>query len=389
MSFAALGSGFRRSTFLSGKVPLVIKRSLKFLGALLLWLLIALLLAMIIVPPFLDQIYYRGAETAHFDGTHFFNPDEGEGDWPGDPTRPANRSSFLARFITGDDRPPWPESVAIERVVPEERITGDRLVVTWVGHATVLVQTQGLNILTDPIWSEYPTPFPPLGPRRVSPPAIDFDDLPPIDVVLVSHSHYDHMDLPTLERLWQRDRPVIVTSLGNDSVIAQAGAEAVARDWGESVRVSPQVELIVARSHHWGSRWIADRNRALWSSFVIRTPAGNIFFAGDTGPGDMRWPGEAAAYGPIRLALIPIGAFRFEPGQDWSGSHIGPHHAVRVFEGLGAENALAIHWRTFRLSWEGFETPGRLLAEELAAAGVERERFRAVPVGTVWEVPGG
>jgi L-ascorbate metabolism protein UlaG (beta-lactamase superfamily) len=222
---------------------------------------------------------------------------------------------------------------------------------------------------------------------RVAEPGVRFADLPPIDLVLVSHNHYDHMDLPTLERLWERDRPLIVTSLGNDSVIAGSGAEAITRDWGGRVRVSDEVEVIVTRNHHWGSRWFVDRNRALWSSFVVTTPGGNIFFAGDTGPGDMRWPEEAAAYGPVRLALIPIGAFRFTPGQNWSGSHIGPDHAVQVFEGLGAANALAIHWRTFRLSWEAIDTPRTLLARHLAEAGVPESRFRAVPQGTAWEIP--
>ncbi|NNC72566.1 MAG: Zn-dependent hydrolase [Sphingomonadaceae bacterium] len=363
----------------------------KILGGTVLWLVVAFLLSFILVPPFLDRIYYEGEASANFDGERFFNPDEGEGEWEGDPTGRGdgrrNRSSFLVRLILGDDRPEWPEAVAIERAVPERRVMGDRLVVTWVGHSTVLIQTANLNILTDPIWSDHATPFPPLGPRRVSPPGVAFGDLPPIDLVLVSHNHYDHMDLPTLRRLWERDRPLIVTSLGNDSVITQSGAEAVARDWGQRVAVNDNVSVIVTRNHHWGSRWFVDRNRALWSSFVIETPGGNIFFAGDTGPGDMRWPGEAAAYGPVRLALIPIGAFRFEAGQNWSGSHIGPDHAVRVFEALGAAYALGIHWRTFRLSWEAIETPRELLHEHLAEAGIGAGRFRAVPVATVWDVP--
>src|SRR3546814_9888175 len=129
-------------------------------------------------------------------------------------------------------------------------------------------------------------------------------DLPKIYLVVFSHNHYYHMDLPTLKRLWARDRPLIVTSLGNDSIISQTGAKAVALDWGQSVDVRPGVRVVVTRNHHWGSRWGADRNRALWSSFVIETPEGNIFFGGDTGGGDMKWPEEAASYGPVRLAII-------------------------------------------------------------------------------------
>lgn len=360
----------------------------KWIGAALLWLAVGVLLASVFVPPFLDRIYYEGPPSSHFDGERFLNPDEGEGQWVGDPTRPGNRSSFLMRFIVGDDRPPWPDAVPVEQVTPERRVTGDRLVITWVGHATVLIQTRGLNILTDPIWSDYATPFPPLGPRRVSPPAVRFEDLPPIDVVLVSHNHYDHMDLPTLGRLWERDRPLIVTSLGNDTVIAGSGAEAVAHDWGERIELTDNVSVIVTRSHHWGSRWFVDRNRALWSSFVVAAPGGNIFFAGDTGPGDLEWTREAAAYGPVRLALIPIGAYRFEPEQDWSGNHVGPIHVPEIMDGLGAAHGFAIHWRTFRLSYEGYDTPGEELAGYLAEAGIEEDRFRALPIGTVWDVPG-
>ncbi len=367
----------------------MILAALRIVFSALYFLLIALVLAPVLVPPFLDRIYYEGPVAANFDGERFVNPDEGEGEWRGDPRlqQTPRRSSFIRGALFGDDRPEWPDHVAVTPVVPEQRVEGDRMVATWVGHATVLVQTQGLNILTDPIWSDHASPFPPLGPRRVAAPGVRFDDLPPIDLVLVSHNHYDHLDLPTLERLWDRDRPLIVTSLGNDTIIAQAGAEAVTRNWGGRVPVNDSVSVVVTRNHHWGSRWFVDRNRALWSSFVVETPAGNIFFAGDTGPGDMRWPAEAATYGPVRFAILPIGAFRFMPGQNWSSSHIGPDHAVQVFEGLGAANALGIHWRTFRLSWEGIDTPRRLLGEHLAEAGIAPERFRAVPQATVWDIP--
>src|SRR3546814_19935626 len=130
------------------------------------------------------------------------------------------------------------------------------------------------------------------------------------------------MDLPTLKRLWARDRPLIVTSLGNDSIISQTGAKAVALDWGQSVDVRPGVRVVVTRNHHWGSRWGADRNRALWSSFVIETPEGNIFFGGDMSGGDMNWPELAASYVPVRLGFIPRRTFRSSEGHMSSGTHI-------------------------------------------------------------------
>lgn len=357
---------------------------LKLAGSVLLFAVVALLLAAVLVPPFLDHRYYDGPESGHYDGERFFNPD-GE-----DTVRPptgGNRSRFLFRQATGaDGRPAWPESVPVTPARPPARVTDGRMLVTWVGHATMLVQANGLNILTDPIWAARAGPFG-FGPTRVTAPGVRFQDLPKIDLVLVSHNHYDHMDLATLRRLWERDRPLIVTSLGNDALIRSGGAEAVALDWGQRLRRG-SIDVTVNRNHHWGSRWFTDRNRALWSSFVVRLPGGNLFFAGDTGFGDGEWPREAARHGPIRLALIPIGAFRFEPGQMRTASHIGPEEAVEVFRRLGAARGLAIHWGTFRLSYEARETPPALLKTALDCAGLPTTGlFDAVAPGQMVAVP--
>lgn len=343
--------------------------------------------ALLLVPPLLDRIYYRGPVSDHYDGQRFFNP--GGADDTARPPGGGSRGGFIWRQLTGsDDRPAWPARVPVTPSKPPERVTGDRMLATWVGHATVLVQAGGVNILTDPIWSDTAGPFG-FGPRRVAAPGIRFEDLPPIDVVVVSHNHYDHMDLVTLKRLWERDRPTIITSLGNDTVIADAGVPATALDWRQSMPVRPGVTATVERNHHWGSRWFTDRNRALWSAFSINTPAGNIFFAGDTGLGDGRWPAEAAARGgPYRLAILPVGAFRFEPGaQKGTGSHIGPIEAAGVFHDLRASWALPIHWGTFRLSYEGYDTPPRMLNGVLACRGLDHAAFAARRIGEPWEVP--
>ncbi|MES2337766.1 MAG: MBL fold metallo-hydrolase [Pseudomonadota bacterium] len=360
----------------------------------LLWLGILVGLTATILPRFLDRIYYEGPVSDHFDGARFFNPD-GD-DTALRPTR-GGRAGFFWRQATGrDGRPPWPASVPVTPTRPTPRVTGDAMTATWIGHASVLVQTQDLNILTDPVWSDAAGPFG-FGPKRVTAPGVRLDDLPKIDVVLLSHNHYDHMDITTLKRLWARDRPLIVTSLGNDAILRSAGIGATAVDWGQSVSVearanlSQPIRVHVTRNHHWGSRWFTDRNRALWSSFVVTLPGGNLYFAGDTGFGDGRWPGEAAALGPIRLALIPIGAFRFEPGQMRTGSHIGPIEAVEVFRRLGAQTAIPIHWGTFRLSYEARDTPPGLLAAALACSEVPYNRpgktFAPVAIGQPVDVP--
>jgi L-ascorbate metabolism protein UlaG (beta-lactamase superfamily) len=373
-------------------------------GTALLFLIVALCLAITIVPSFLDRLYYDGPVSRHYDGDHFFNPD-GEIATPAPPG--TSRQGFMLRWLLGDDdRPAWPVAIAVKPARPDPFAAPRGMRATWVGHATVLVQAAGLNILTDPIWSDHASPFPPLGPKRVAQPGIAFDDLPKIDLIVVSHNHYDHMDLPTLRKLWERDRPKIVTSLGNDTLLKAAGIPATALDWGQSVSGAalnglasnavvqcgryehcPDYRVHVTRNHHWGSRWGADRNRALWSSFVIETRAGNIFFAGDTGAGDMGWPIEARRFGPIRLALIPIGAFRFWKGQMQSDAHIGPVQAVEVFRRLGASTAIPIHWGTFRLSYEQWDTPPRMLELALRCEGIARARFAPMRIGQTLAVP--
>ena len=395
---------------------MMLRKLLRALGLTLGALIVLLCLVIVLTPAFLDRIYYRGRASMHFDGQHFANPDNDD-----DTIRiPAggSRAGFFWRYLTGNDgRPAWPTTVPVTQTKPAARVMGDKMVATWIGHATVLIQTNGLNILTDPIYSETAGPLG-FGPRRVAVPGVKFEDLPKIDLVLISHNHYDHMDLATLKRLWDRDRPVFVTSLGNDTLLKGAGIvnpdykprslglnnrpATIAADWGEPILVAPTAcwnsehdtvgicqrsdfFVFVTRNHHWGSRWFTDRNRALWSSFVIKLPGGNIFFAGDTGFGDGQWPVEAAKLGPIRLALIPIGAFRFQDGQMEAGSHIGPIQAAEVYARLGAAHAMPIHWGTFRLSWEAYDTPPKLLAAVTKCRA--QSGFQPARLGQPVEIP--
>jgi L-ascorbate metabolism protein UlaG (beta-lactamase superfamily) len=351
---------------------------LKWLGRALLFVAVALCFAPVLVPPFLDRIYYEGPVSDHFDGHRFFNP-EAPVPAPVDPQR------FIARWSRGE-RAAWPDRVPVHPTVPPRRVAGQGLLVTWIGHATVLVQTAGLNILTDPIWSETASPFPPLGPSRVRAPGVRFEELPKIDLVLISHDHYDHMDLPTLRRLWDRDRPVIVTSLGNDAILRGRGIEAVARDWGQSVPIRPGIDVLIERNHHWGSRWGTDRNRALWSAFTIRLPGGNIFFAGDTGWGDGAWVREAAQHGPFRLAILPIGAYL--PRDVMQSNHVDPEESFRIFTALDPVRALGVHWGTFQLTFEPIEAPRQAIAALARARHIAPDRFVATEAGASFSVPG-
>ena len=374
----------------SGPKRGAMKRLLRRIGTFLLFAAVAICLAPTIVPIFLDRIYYRGPESAHFDGERFLNPgEESAGAHRGGPMR------FFGRFLSGEGRSAWPRHVPVKPTIPPRRVEGDEMLVTWIGHSTVLVQTAGLNILTDPIWSETASPFPPIGPDRVRAPGVRFEDLPRIDLVLVSHNHYDHLDLPTLRSLWDRDRPAIVTALGNDTILSQAGVESRRGDWGERIgvhgncpaaaRCEAKAHVVVERVQHWSARWGTDRNRALWSGFTVETPAGNIFFAGDTGYGAGAWAKEASRRGPFRLALIPVGAY--EPRDVMERNHVDPDEAVAVFEALGADRALGIHWGTFQLTFEPIGDPPRRLGAALAARGIAPERFVTTEPGRSFPVP--
>ena len=336
-----------------------------------------------LAPVLLDRTYYHGPESGHYREGRFFNPDAARDLEANGPRRFPLR--LMIRFMLGRDRAPWPRSVPVIPAKPPQRVDGETMRVTWIGHSTVLVQTQGLNILTDPVWSARASPFGFMGPKRVREPGVRFDDLPKIDLVLVSHNHYDHLDVATLKRLWQRDRPLIVTPLGNDALLAKQGVTAIAKDWGERVPVRPGVEVVIDRVHHWTSRWMFDRNRALWCGFTVVLPGGNLFFAGDTGAGDMRWPEEAARAGPVRLALIPIGAYL--PREVMRASHIGPGDAVAIFQKPGAAYALGVHWGTFQLSSEPIDAPPELLAHTLAIDHIAPDRFRTIEAGAAWLVP--
>ncbi|HEY0625179.1 MAG TPA: MBL fold metallo-hydrolase [Allosphingosinicella sp.] len=371
------------------------RRLLKGLGTALLFLAVALCFAPSLIPPFLDRIYYRGPPSDHFDGERFFNP--GFGHYGG-----GNPRSFVNRVLTADGRAEWPSEVPVRQTVPPRRVNGSEMRVTWIGHATVLVQTGGLNILTDPIWSERASPFSFAGPKRVRAPGVKFEDLPKIDLVVISHNHYDHMDLPTLKRLWARDRPLIVTSLGNDTILRNAGMPprateygpgVEALDWGQPTLISRHEDrtgggpayVVPLRNHHWGSRWGTDRNRALWSAFLIKLPGGDIFFAGDTGWGDGSWVKEAAAQGPYRLAIIPIGAY--EPRDFMKTNHVNPEEAVHMFEMLRPTAALGIHWGTFQLTFEAINDPPSRLANLRRARGIPANGFLATEVGRTFSVP--
>jgi L-ascorbate metabolism protein UlaG (beta-lactamase superfamily) len=217
-----------------------------------------------------------------------------------------------------------------------------------VGHASWLVQTAGHNLLLDPVWSQRVSPFRRARPKRVNDPGIAFADLPPIDVVLVSHAHYDHLDVPTLSRLAAAHRPRVITPLGNDTIIRNhdASIAAEAYDWDQRVKIGDSVAVTPVPARHWSARNLSDRNMSLWGSFVIEGPAGCIYFVADSGYGDGAYFRRARdRHGPFKLAILPIGAY--EPRWFMRDMHMNPAEAVQALLDCRAETALASHFGTF------------------------------------------
>jgi len=322
--------------------------------------------------------YYAGPPSDHFDGVRFFNPDQ--------PATDRGLRDMLRWKLAGAAQR-WPAMVPVTPAVPAARVPGIR--VTMVGHASLLIQAAGVNILTDPVWSQRASPFRFAGPTRVTAPGIAFADLPPIDVVLLSHCHYDHMDVATLRRLQAAHAPLMAMPLGNDAIVRAAipDARCIVGDWWDQLDLGGGISTTLTPAHHWANRWPSDVRMALWAGHHLTTPAGTIWFAGDTGYGDGRLFADIRArLAAPDMALIPIGAY--EPRWFMAAQHVDPAEAVRIFRDVAAKQALGIHWGTFQLTDEAREAPRLALATALSAAGIPPRRFVAAHPGGVYDWAG-
>jgi L-ascorbate metabolism protein UlaG (beta-lactamase superfamily) len=320
---------------------------------------------------------YSGPVSDHFDGTRFVGPYA--------VTSNGALAFWKWRFTREPAQwPAWTDRKPTDK--PPARVdTGLR--VSFVGHATYLIQAGGLNILVDPVWAERASPFRFAGgAKRIQPPGIAFDDLPKIDVVLVTHGHYDHLDVETLGRLNERDKPRIFAPLGQNATIAQSvpAAAVASLDWHDRVVLNDKGAATLVPAKHWTARGLYDRNRALWGGYVIETPVGRIYYCTDTGYHETLFRETRERYGPFRLAVIPIGAY--EPRWFMREQHINPEEAVQLFQDCGAELALGSHFGTFQLTDEGIDEPVTRLRAACAAQGIAADKFRALEPGQFVEL---
>jgi L-ascorbate metabolism protein UlaG (beta-lactamase superfamily) len=281
----------------------------------------------------------------HFDGERFYNPTGAQ----------ARGLLDVLRWKLTSRAEPSPSYISdVEQSTPPRRVDGSELRVTLVNHSTVLLQERAYNILTDPIWSERAGPLSWAGPRRRRKPGVGWDDLPSIDAVLISHNHYDHLDLNTLRRLARRGGSTFIVPARVGRLLRSANIGSVLElDWGESASF-PGFVVHCVPAQHFSRRGIYDHNKTLWCGYVIEAQQRRVYFAGCTGFGD-HFAEIREKFGPPRLALLPIGPY--EPRWFMSPVHLAPDEAVKAHEILAAGTSIAIHHGTFQLGDEGIDTP--------------------------------
>lgn len=307
----------------------------------------------------------------HFNGRRFFNPWERE---------ERNQAALLRWILTRQNRT-WPENLQNQTFAqPPVRYSDDlgHWQCWFVGHATLLLQIGPYNFLTDPVWAERCSPFAAVGPKRVRPAGIALEDLPPIDAVLLSHNHYDHLDSASLLWLHRQHGMPIITGLGNGVYLRQYGMKVIELDWWQSYRFADGVEIHYLPAKHFSGRGVRDRNAALWGSLSVVTDHGHAYFAGDSGYAP-HFAEIRQRLGAPRLALLPIGAY--EPRPIMKQVHMNPADAVQAHVDLGAALSVGIHFNTFQLTDEAIDAPAQALQTALMRQGIAPERFAVMLEG--------
>ena len=313
------------------------------------------------------------ALSGHFDGKRFFNPSLAHG-------RPL---SAVPRMMA-EPRAAWPSSVPVTRQRAAAHDPAAWLTVTFVGHSTFIIQARGLTFITDPVFSERASPLSFIGPRRVRAAAVALEDLPPIDVVLLSHNHYDHCDLTSLRALAQRFDPLLVTPIGNRRMGTSARFRRIVElDWWEATTAAP-VPITVTPAQHFSARTPFDRNRALWGSFVLEIEGRRLFVGGDSGYAP-HFTAIRERFGPMDLSLLPIGAY--EPRWFMRDIHMNPGEAVQAHLDLESRRSIGMHFGTFQLTSEAIDEPLHALARAKAAHGVASEAFDTLDFGASVRIP--
>lgn len=301
----------------------------------------------------------------HFDGKRFFNP-----------TLPRGFQHSRRNVIKmmSEPRAPWPawvENKGVPRL--DAPLRDGEIAITFVNHATFLIQTAGATLLTDPMWSERASPFRRVGPRRVRHPGVAFETLPRIDVVLLSHNHYDHLDIPTLARLRARFAPTVLAAAGDGRLLRPLGFPRLHElDWWDAVAIDAALTITFVPAQHFSARGLFDRRVSLWGGYMIETRGRRIYFGGDTGYSP-HFAAIRTRFGSPDVALIGIGSY--EPRWFMQPVHMNPADAVRAHRDLGSRASIGMHFGTFQLTTEPIDAPQAELKRALADSGIAESEF--------------
>lgn len=298
----------------------------------------------------------------------------------------------LIKWKLTREKPQWPVLPAVNDVVAHNIANkiNDEVVITYINHSSILIQMNGINILTDPIWSKYAGPFGKFGAERSIYPGISIEQLPKIDFILISHSHYDHLDLPSIKALTKNNTPRIITGLGVGEHIDYCKIHedhCYELNWWDDIKIlNTEIKIHFVPAHHWSSRFLFDKNISLWGGFVIQNSKDNIYFAGDTGFAD----GEIfkqikEKFKNITLSLLPIGAYK--PNWFFEDMHTSPEDAVKIFKILDSKYAIPIHYDTFQLSDEKYQDPLMDLNVAISKYKVREAAFKIMRPGQNWKLP--
>lgn len=331
-------------------------------------------LAFIIGGALLSAPTYQGPVTDHFDGKVFSNPD-------GQEPKPL---SMVFKWMRERKREPWAR--ATNWSIPRKSFDQPKGIrVTFINHSTFLIQIGPWNFLTDPVWSKRVSPFSFMGPARKRPPGVHIDDLPEIHFILLSHNHYDHLDKNTLKKLHEKYEPLIFTPLGVGAYVKKIGLNNQPDlDWWQKREIpgADRMTLTCLPASHFSSRGTLDRNKTLWCGFMLESPQGSVYFAGDSGYGAF-FQRIADNTPPMDIALLPIGAYK--PEWFMSPIHTSPVDAVAIHQILKPGVSIASHFGTFPLADDNPETALAALEAAKAKEGIPKEAFIALEEGASLE----
>ncbi|MEX2234992.1 MAG: MBL fold metallo-hydrolase [Cyclobacteriaceae bacterium] len=336
---------------------------------------LAIPLIMIGIGMYISGPKYRGPTSDHFNGATFINPGGVK----------AKGGMEVFKWMICRKLGPWKKDLSENYGKHPLGHYKDGIRITFINHSTFLIQVDGLNILTDPVWSRRVSPFSWAGPKRMKLPGIRFEDIPKIHVVALTHNHYDHLDIQSMRMIFGAHHPKIVTPLGVKGFLDQnfiSGASEV--DWWEELDLDNRVKIQAVPAQHFSGRGFLDRDATLWCGYVIKTTAGNIYFAGDTGYNENTFKEISSRCGPIKLSMLPIGAYK--PGWFMSPVHTSPEESVKIHRDVGSETSIAMHFGTFPLADDGEDEPVNDLHLAIAKYQLAPDGFVILKEGDVWVV---